>query len=158
MPDGSRDLTAHVALDACAAAPALPGTRLLTQRDALRALGVTGGRPRCPWRAVTRLATSAPSPPPGRPPSSPRRAASATSGGWCSRWTSERSWPADGRSPTYVPGYLSMSPTTKNIDPRIATMSATSVPGSSSVSAWMLLYDAERSFSRYGVFSPLLTR
>lgn len=55
-------------------------------------------------------------------------------------------------------GYLSMSPTTKNIDPRIATMSATSVPGSNSVSAWMLLYDAERSFSRYGVFSPLLTR
>ncbi len=54
--------------------------------------------------------------------------------------------------------YLSMSPTTKNIDPRIATMSATSVPGSSSVSAWMLLYEAERSFSRYGVFSPLLTR
>ncbi|MGA5416501.1 SAM-dependent methyltransferase [Streptomyces pseudogriseolus] len=45
VPDGSRDLTAHVALDACAAAPALPGTRLLTQRDALRALGVTGGRP-----------------------------------------------------------------------------------------------------------------
>ena len=54
--------------------------------------------------------------------------------------------------------YLSMSPTTKNIDPRIATMSATSVPGSSSTRAWMLLYDAERSFSRYGVFSPLLTR
>ncbi|CAL9507053.1 hypothetical protein SUDANB60_03548 [Streptomyces sp. enrichment culture] len=45
VPDGTRDLTAHVALDACAAAPALPGTRLLTQRDALRALGVTGGRP-----------------------------------------------------------------------------------------------------------------
>lgn len=45
VPDGSRDLTAHVALDACAAAPALPGARLLTQRDALRALGVTGGRP-----------------------------------------------------------------------------------------------------------------
>ncbi|MFF9664158.1 SAM-dependent methyltransferase [Streptomyces althioticus] len=45
VPDGSRDLTAHVALDACAAAPALPGARLLTQRDALRALGVAGGRP-----------------------------------------------------------------------------------------------------------------
>lgn len=45
VPDGSRDLTAHVALDACAAAPALPGARLLTQRDALRTLGVTGGRP-----------------------------------------------------------------------------------------------------------------
>lgn len=51
-----------------------------------------------------------------------------------------------------------MSPTTKNSDPRIATMSATSVPGSSSTSAWMLLNEAERSFSRYGVFSPLLTR
>jgi SAM-dependent MidA family methyltransferase len=41
VPDGSRDITAHVALDACA----LPGARLLTQRDALRALGVTAGRP-----------------------------------------------------------------------------------------------------------------
>lgn len=41
VPDGSCDLTAHVALDACA----LPGARLLTQRAALRALGVTGGRP-----------------------------------------------------------------------------------------------------------------
>jgi SAM-dependent MidA family methyltransferase len=41
VPDGSCDLTAHVALDACA----LPGARLLTQREALRALGVTAGRP-----------------------------------------------------------------------------------------------------------------
>ncbi|WP_225837785.1 SAM-dependent methyltransferase [Streptomyces sp. NK08204] len=62
VPDGSCDITAHVALDACAAAStayALPGAtpmasapartlsaaRLLTQRDALRALGVTGARP-----------------------------------------------------------------------------------------------------------------
>ncbi|MFG2514832.1 SAM-dependent methyltransferase [Streptomyces sp. NPDC048584] len=45
VPDGSCDLTAHVALDACAAACALPGTRLLSQRDALRALGVSGVRP-----------------------------------------------------------------------------------------------------------------
>lgn len=48
MPDGSCDITAHVALDACAAAPtgrALPPARLLTQREALRALGLTGGRP-----------------------------------------------------------------------------------------------------------------
>ena len=37
-------------------------------------------------------------------------------------------------------------------------MSATSVPGSSSTSAWMLLNDAERSLRRYGVFSPLETR
>ncbi|MFI6857241.1 SAM-dependent methyltransferase [Streptomyces sp. NPDC050416] len=41
VPDGSRDITAHVALDACA----LPGGRLLPQREALRALGVTGARP-----------------------------------------------------------------------------------------------------------------
>ncbi|MGW2382697.1 SAM-dependent methyltransferase [Streptomyces sp. NPDC001658] len=41
VPDGSCDITAHVALDACA----LPGGRVLTQRDALRALGVTGARP-----------------------------------------------------------------------------------------------------------------
>ncbi|WUD34637.1 SAM-dependent methyltransferase [Streptomyces europaeiscabiei] len=41
VPDGSCDITAHVALDACA----LPGARPLTQRDALRALGVSGGRP-----------------------------------------------------------------------------------------------------------------
>ncbi|TPQ20834.1 SAM-dependent methyltransferase [Streptomyces sporangiiformans] len=41
VPDGSCDLTAHVALDACA----LPGAGLLTQREALRALGVSGGRP-----------------------------------------------------------------------------------------------------------------
>ncbi|MFI0271298.1 SAM-dependent methyltransferase [Streptomyces luteogriseus] len=41
VPDGSCDLTAHVALDACA----LPGGRVLPQREALRALGVTGSRP-----------------------------------------------------------------------------------------------------------------
>ncbi|NEA65515.1 SAM-dependent methyltransferase [Streptomyces sp. SID12488] len=41
VPDGSCDLTAHVALDACAG----PGGRLLTQREALHALGVAGGRP-----------------------------------------------------------------------------------------------------------------
>ncbi|MFI9825569.1 SAM-dependent methyltransferase [Streptomyces sp. NPDC052013] len=45
VPDGSCDITAHVALDACAAACALPGVRLLPQRDALRALGLTGARP-----------------------------------------------------------------------------------------------------------------
>jgi SAM-dependent MidA family methyltransferase len=53
VPDGSCDITAHVALDACAQAGAtaattagtLPGVRLLTQRAALRALGVTGARP-----------------------------------------------------------------------------------------------------------------
>ncbi|MFJ4278655.1 SAM-dependent methyltransferase [Streptomyces massasporeus] len=41
VPDGSCDITAHVALDACA----LPGGRVICQRDALRALGVTGARP-----------------------------------------------------------------------------------------------------------------
>ncbi|WP_427921761.1 SAM-dependent methyltransferase [Streptomyces sp. cg40] len=51
VPDGSCDITAHVALDACATAAAaasagaLPDARLLTQRAALRALGVTGARP-----------------------------------------------------------------------------------------------------------------
>ena len=53
MPDGSCDITAHVALDACAEAGATaanavgmhPGARLLTQRAALRALGVAGARP-----------------------------------------------------------------------------------------------------------------
>ncbi|MFD3378817.1 MULTISPECIES: SAM-dependent methyltransferase [unclassified Streptomyces] len=41
VPDGSCDITAHVALDACAR----PGARLLSQREALGALGVSGERP-----------------------------------------------------------------------------------------------------------------
>ncbi|MEW2165474.1 SAM-dependent methyltransferase [Streptomyces sp. NPDC007084] len=41
VPDGSRDITAHVALDACARA----GGHVTTQRAALRALGVRGARP-----------------------------------------------------------------------------------------------------------------
>ncbi|MFC3979959.1 SAM-dependent methyltransferase [Streptosporangium jomthongense] len=48
VPDGSCDITAHVALDACAAAGERVGavtTTLTTQREALRALGVTGARP-----------------------------------------------------------------------------------------------------------------
>ncbi|MGW2708466.1 SAM-dependent methyltransferase [Streptomyces sp. NPDC001356] len=72
VPDGSCDITAHVALDACAAAAVtrhtpsgaahtpsgtahapsgtaatreLPSARLLTQRTALRALDITGARP-----------------------------------------------------------------------------------------------------------------
>ena len=48
VPDGSRDLTAHVALDACAAAGERAGateTVLTTQREALRELGVRGVRP-----------------------------------------------------------------------------------------------------------------
>ncbi|MFD7885179.1 SAM-dependent methyltransferase [Streptomyces bauhiniae] len=46
VPDGTCDITAHVALDACAAAGSAHGTpRLLTQRAALRALHITGARP-----------------------------------------------------------------------------------------------------------------
>ncbi|MER5770157.1 SAM-dependent methyltransferase [Streptomyces sp. NPDC001985] len=41
VPDGSCDLTAHVALDACA----LPGATLTSQRAALAALGVSPARP-----------------------------------------------------------------------------------------------------------------
>ena len=42
-PDGSCDLTAHVALDSCAEAT---GSRLMSQHAALRALGVTAALPR----------------------------------------------------------------------------------------------------------------
>ncbi|MFB7915148.1 SAM-dependent methyltransferase [Streptomyces sp. NPDC056061] len=57
VPDGSCDLTSHVALDACAAAgaPGGPGTdagpavrhrpEVLTQREALHRLGIDGARP-----------------------------------------------------------------------------------------------------------------
>ncbi|GAA0379828.1 SAM-dependent methyltransferase [Microbispora corallina] len=48
VPDGSCDVTAHVALDACAAAGERAGataTLLTTQREALRALGLLGARP-----------------------------------------------------------------------------------------------------------------
>ncbi|MEU8982487.1 SAM-dependent methyltransferase [Streptomyces sp. NPDC048309] len=44
VPDGSCDITAHVALDACAARGGYGG-RVITQRAALRALGVSGARP-----------------------------------------------------------------------------------------------------------------
>lgn len=48
IPDGTCDITAHVALDACAEAGRRAGaisTTLSTQRDALRDLGITGARP-----------------------------------------------------------------------------------------------------------------
>ncbi|WP_196439004.1 SAM-dependent methyltransferase [Planomonospora sp. ID67723] len=48
VPDGSCDITAHVALDACAVAGERAGaaeTLLTTQREALRSLGITGTRP-----------------------------------------------------------------------------------------------------------------
>lgn len=82
VPDGSCDITAHVALDACA----LPGGRVVTQRAALRALGVSGARPALtlattdPAAYVRALAGA------GKPPSSPRPAAWATSAGSSSRW------------------------------------------------------------------------
>ncbi|HEY7273393.1 MAG TPA: SAM-dependent methyltransferase [Actinoplanes sp.] len=44
VPDGSRDVTAHVAMDALAAAGGRP-YQLVHQRTALRALGISGGRP-----------------------------------------------------------------------------------------------------------------
>lgn len=48
VPDGSCDITSHVALDACAAAglaAGATGSLLTTQRDALHALGVRRDRP-----------------------------------------------------------------------------------------------------------------
>lgn len=48
IPDGSCDVTAHVALDACAQAGRAAGaaaTVITTQREALRSLGVTAVRP-----------------------------------------------------------------------------------------------------------------
>jgi SAM-dependent MidA family methyltransferase len=44
VPDGTCDVTAHVAIDAVAARAGAP-YRISTQREALRALGVDGGRP-----------------------------------------------------------------------------------------------------------------
>ena len=54
--------------------------------------------------------------------------------------------------------YLSMSPTTKNMLPRMATMSATTWLVRIWGSTAMLLKDAERSFMRQGVLSPRDTR
>ncbi|WP_225801799.1 SAM-dependent methyltransferase [Streptomyces sp. NK15101] len=50
VPDGSCDVTSHVALDACGdldlpAESGLPAAELFTQREALGRLGVSGGRP-----------------------------------------------------------------------------------------------------------------
>ena len=44
VPDGSCDVTAHVALDAVAVAVGQP-YKIMTQREALRALGIDGARP-----------------------------------------------------------------------------------------------------------------
>ena len=46
VPDGSCDITAHVLMESCAAAVTdVDATQLLTQRDALQQLGITGERP-----------------------------------------------------------------------------------------------------------------
>ncbi|MGH3417114.1 MAG: SAM-dependent methyltransferase, partial [Actinocrinis sp.] len=47
IPDGTRDITAHVALDACAAAAAAYAswTVYATQREVIHSLGITGARP-----------------------------------------------------------------------------------------------------------------
>ena len=45
IPDGSCDITAHVALDACGAAVHADWTVHGTQREVLHSLGITGGRP-----------------------------------------------------------------------------------------------------------------
>ena len=45
VPDGSCDLTAHVLIESCAAAVEGVTTRLTTQREALRGLGVSARRP-----------------------------------------------------------------------------------------------------------------
>jgi len=45
VPDGSCDLTAHVRLESCAATVRDVETRMLSQREALRGLGLTGARP-----------------------------------------------------------------------------------------------------------------
>lgn len=136
MPDGSCDLTAHVALDACAG----PGARLLTQREALHALGVAGGRPPLSLASTDPAAYV-------RALAGAGEAAELTATGGLGDfgWLVQPAGIADPSSehpPTRsrpTRPYLSMSPTTKNSDPRIATMSATSVPGSSTASAWMLL-------------------
>ena len=68
----------------------------------------------------------------------------------------------DGQRGSAVPDrhrrHLSISPTTKNIEPRMAIMSAITVPGSMVGSTEMLLNEADRSLSRQGVFSPRETR
>ncbi|KAA2262313.1 hypothetical protein F0L68_13650 [Solihabitans fulvus] len=57
LPDGSRDLTAHVALDACAEAVGTGAdTVLVAQHAALAALGMSGGSPAAALAATDPLA------------------------------------------------------------------------------------------------------
>ena len=75
VPDGGCDLTAHVALDACAAAAQgdVDATLLSTQREALQALGVSAALP------AERAGRARPSDVRRRPAASPvRRASSPT--------------------------------------------------------------------------------
>ena len=104
VPDGSCDVTSHVALDACAAAghraPARPRRCSPPSARRCTALGVRRDRRRrtsCP--APTRPATCGRCRGPARRPSSPTRAGSAASAGWCRRGpqtgTARRSSAAD---------------------------------------------------------------
>jgi hypothetical protein len=52
--------------------------------------------------------------------------------------TADRAWPLRAPLPLADPRYLSMSPTTKNIEPRMAIRSGTRQPGRSVESAWTL--------------------
>jgi hypothetical protein len=74
----------------------------------------------------------------------------------CSRFSRGSRGGGDQKRP--MTAYLSMSPTTKNMLPRMAIMSATTQPGSISGRTAMLLKLAERSFIRHGVLSPRDTR
>ena len=78
LPDGSRDVTAHVAVDAVAdrSAPTYDGSGTCCASSASPASGPTST-----WPRATRRRTSGRSAPPRRRPSSPRPAGSGTSGG-----------------------------------------------------------------------------
>ena len=92
------DVTAHVAMDSVAAARRVRRTPCCRQREALRALGVDGGRPAAgAWPAPTPAGTCGRWPPRRRPPSSPTRPASAGTGGCCTRSAStvDASWDDD---------------------------------------------------------------
>ena len=171
VPDGSCDITAHVALDACAGARTgrPTGARLLTPtRTPCTPWASPGARP--PLALASTRPRGVRARPGGR-----RRGRGAHRAGRAGRLRlaapagGNRGPARHGTAAEVTAGRLTgrrhgggatcrCPRRRRTVDPRIATMSATSVPGSSSVSAWMLLYDAERSFSRYGVFSPLQTR
>ena len=87
VPDGSCDVTSHVALDACAAAGERSGASsslLVRQREALHALGVNGGNPARPGGA--RSAS------PGHSPGRRRRRSSFGAVGWATSAGSSSAW------------------------------------------------------------------